>query len=252
VHRIVGHVHDVVATGRPIGQDGSDTGHGLRAAVDDTVEIDQQEQAHTIDRSRGSDAAYDSGTVPTSRDPLAATDRLIVDGSNLLPALARQGGAVPQAALIGRLRAAIPPSIGVELVFDGAPEPGMRGERVASGLIVRHAGRRTADDLILNLIEQTGAAAGSTAVARLLVVTDDRALRARIQRSGARSAGTAWLLGRLDRPKLSSPSVGNRRPPPNPNTPDDAEREPWKPGRGATVKRGNPGRRRPSSGSMRS
>ena len=190
--------------------------------------------------------------MPTSHDPLAATDRLIVDGSNLLPALARQGGAVPQAALIGRLRAAIPPSVGVELVFDGAPEPGMRGERVASGLIVRHAGRRTADELILNLIDQTGAAAGSGAVARLLVVTDDRALRAQIQRSGARTAGTTWLLGRLDRPKLSSPSVGNRRPPPNPTAANDAEREPWKPGRGATVKRGNPNRRRPSSGSMRS
>jgi YacP-like NYN domain len=190
--------------------------------------------------------------VPSSRDPLAATDRLIVDGSNLLPALARQGGTVPQAAVIGRLRAAIPPSIGVELVFDGAPEPGMRGERVASGLIVRHAGRRTADDLILDLVDQTGAAAGSAAVARLLVVTDDRALRSRIQRSGGRTAGVAWLLGRLERPKLSSPSVGNRRPPADPAASEDVEREPWKPGRGATVKRGNPRRGRPSSGSMRS
>jgi YacP-like NYN domain len=193
--------------------------------------------------------------VSTTRDPLAATDRLLVDGSNFLPALARRGAHAPPAALIGRLRAAIPSTIGVELVFDGAPDPGMRGERIASGLIVRHAGRRTADDLLLSLVDQTAAAAGQGGVARLLVVTDDRALRNALHAKGARTAGTAWLLGRLDRPTLASPSVGNRRPPKTPGIGDqdaDDDREPWKPGRGATVKRGNPRRRRPSSGSMRS
>ncbi len=182
-------------------------------------------------------------------DPLTDTDRLLVDGSNLLPALARRGGYVPQAALIGRLRAAIPPRVGVELVFDGAPEAGMRGQRIASGLIVRHAGRRSADELLLSLVDQTGATAGASGVAGLLVVTDDRELRTALHRKGARTAGTSWLLDRLDRPTLAAPSVGNKRPP---ATEPDDEREPWKPGRGATVKRGNPRRRRPSSGSMRS
>jgi len=51
--------------------------------------------------------------MPTSRDPLADTERLIVDGSNLLPALARSSAGVPPAALIGRLRAAIPATIAV-------------------------------------------------------------------------------------------------------------------------------------------
>jgi YacP-like NYN domain len=208
--------------------------------------------AHAPDRSGPYDRA-----VSTPRDPLAATDRLLVDGSNLLPALARRGAQVPRAALIGRLRGAIPSTIGVELVFDGAPDPGLRGERIASGLIVRHAGRRTADDLLLSLVDQTAAAAGQGGVARLLVVTDDRALRTALHAKGARTAGTAWLLGRLERPTLASPSVGNRRPP-KVAGPDqggaelDDDREPWKPGRGATVKRGNPRRRRPSSGSMRS
>jgi hypothetical protein len=191
--------------------------------------------------------------VTQSRDPLAGTDRLLVDGSNLLHALDRRTGPAPQAALIGRLRAAIPPSIGVELVFDGAPAAGLRGERIASGLIVRHAGRQSADEVLLGLVDQARAAVGPAGAAGLLIVSDDRDLRASLHAKGARTAGTAWLLGRLDRPRLAAPSVGNRRPP-TPATPpgrdDERERTPWKPGRGATTKRGNPRRRRPSSGSM--
>jgi hypothetical protein len=191
--------------------------------------------------------------MTTPRDPLTATDRLIVDGSNLLHALMRRTGPAPQAALVGRLRAAIPAAIGVELVFDGAPEAGLRGERIAAGLIVRHAGRRSADEVLIGLVDQARAAAGPGGASGLLVVTDDRELRTALHAKGARTAGTAWLLGRLDRPHLAAPSIGNRRqpPPPTHSEPDDAERAPWKPGRGATVKRGNPRRRRPSSGSMR-
>jgi hypothetical protein len=190
--------------------------------------------------------------VATSRDPLATTDRLIVDGSNLLPALAGGGDRVPPAALIGRLRATIPSSVGIELVFDGAPEPGLRGERIAAGLIVRHAGRRSGDELIIGLVDQARAVAGQAGVTGLLVVTDDRELRNAVGAMGARTAGTQWLLGRLDRARLSAPSVGNRRPPPTPMAPgaEEDDRRPWKPGRGATTKRGNPRRRRPSSGSM--
>jgi YacP-like NYN domain len=189
--------------------------------------------------------------MPTSRDPLTDTERLIVDGSNLLPALARSSGGVPQAALIGRLRAAIPASIAVELVFDGAPDPGLRGQRIAAGVTVRHAGRRTADEAILELIERAGPTFASRHADAILVVTDDRELATGVRARGARTAGTAWLIVRLERPRLASNSVGNRRPPASqPTDPDDRERSPWKPGRGATVKKGNPRRRRPSSGSM--
>jgi hypothetical protein len=190
-------------------------------------------------------------TLP--RDPLTGTDRLLIDGTNLLHALSRKPGAAPQAALIGRLRAIVPAAIGIELVFDGAPDPGMRGERVASGLIVRHAGRRSADEVLLSLVDETRAVAGPAATSALLVVSDDHALRASLRAKGARTAGSAWLLGRLERPKLSSPSVGNRRPPvsrPTEERDPATERQGWKPGRGATVKRGNPRRGRPSSGSM--
>jgi len=190
-------------------------------------------------------------TLP--RDPLTGTDRLLIDGTNLLHVLSRNSGAAPQAALIGRLRAIVPASIGIELVFDGAPEPGMRGERVASGLLVRHAGRRSADEVLLSLVDETRATAGSAATGALLVVSDDHALRSALSAKGARTAGSKWLLGRLDRPKLSAPSVGNRRP--ARGGPDDdrstaGEGPRWKSGRGATTKKGNPRRGRPSSGSM--
>jgi hypothetical protein len=185
-------------------------------------------------------------------DPLSGTDRLLIDGTNLLHAMTRRTGAAPQAALIGRLRAMVPAAIGIELVFDGRPDAGMRGERVAAGLIVRHAGRRTADELLLSLVDEARAAVGPGGTAALLVVSDDHALRASLRAKGARTAGSAWLLGRLERPRLSAPSVGNRRPPSGPPASDDGgpERRGWKPGRGATTKRGNPRRGRPSSGSM--
>jgi hypothetical protein len=190
--------------------------------------------------------------TPPSRDPLSGTDRLLVDGTNLLHALRRQPEALPAAALVGRLRAAIPATIGIELVFDGAPDRGMRGERVAAGVIVRHAGRRPADDLLIDLVAEARSAAGPAAASGLLVVTDDRALRVAVRERGARTAGASWLIGRIARPSLASPSVGNRRPPARP-TPvrDEADDRPaWKPGRGATAKRGNPRRGKPPSGRM--
>jgi hypothetical protein len=190
-------------------------------------------------------------TLP--RDPLTGTDRLLIDGTNLLHAMSRKPGAAPQAALIGRLRAIVPAYIGIELVFDGAPDSGMRGERIAAGLIVRHAGRRSADELLLSLVDETRATAGSAAAGALLVVSDDHALRASLRAKGARTAGSAWLLGRLERPKLSAPSVGNRRPArggPDDDAGSTLDGPRWKPGRGATTKKGNPRRGRPSSGSM--
>ena len=191
-------------------------------------------------------------TLP--RDPLTGTDRLLVDGTNLLHQLSKRPGAAPQAALIGKLRAFVPPSIGIELIFDGMPDRGMRGQRVASGLIVRHAGARSADELLVSLVEETRATAGPESAAGLLVITDDRALKTALRDRGARTARTSWLIARLERPALSAPSIGNRKPPAAPHgsgtDAEDPARAAWKPGRGATKKRGNPRRGRPSSGRM--
>jgi hypothetical protein len=199
-----------------------------------------------------SDRSDPTSRADRSRDPFAATDRLLIDGTNLLHRLQRRPGAAPPAALLGRLRAAVPAEIAVELVFDGAPDRGLRGERIASGVTVRHSGGRTADDLLRALVDEVRARpGGAAATSRILVVTDDHALRASLHERGARTAGTSWFLGRLERPRLAAPSVGNRRPPKpaGPPTAGDDERPGWSPGRGATTKRGNP-RRRPSSGRM--
>ena len=174
------------------------------------------------------------------RDPLANTTRLIVDGTNLLHALASGRERLPPAALIGTLRAIIPAGVAIELVFDGPPEPGLRGERIAAGLLVRYAGGRSADSLILALVDDVRATDGSQATAGILVVTNDRDLRTRLRMRGARTAGADWLIGRLERGRLAAPSSGNRKP--RAEGSDDPDRAGWAPGRGATAKRG-PARR---------
>jgi hypothetical protein len=172
-------------------------------------------------------------------DPLAGVARVLIDGSNLTHAVARGRDAVPAVALVGRLRAVVPGSVSIEIVFDGPPVPGLRGGRIASGVTVRHSGGRAADDVLLSLAQ-----------AEIdLVVTDDRALRAELARLGTPTAGTSWLIRRLQRTTQAAPTTANRRPP-RPEIPvhsgaaEEDETRRWKPGRGATAKRGNPRRGR--------
>jgi len=192
-----------------------------------------------------------SGVATHDRDPLVGTGRLIVDGTNLLYALTRRAGPAPPAALVGRLRGAIPAPIAIELVFDGPAEPGLRGERIASGVHLRYGGGRSADAVILGLVDRAGRESGPAEASAILVVTDDRDLRHGVTRLGGRTAGAGWLLRRLDGPRLASPSAGRPRPPATAATaaPEDTveDRSGWRPGRGATTKRGNP-RRAPRTG----
>ena len=193
------------------------------------------------------------------------TARLIVDGSNLLHALGRGRHApAPPVTLIGRLRAAIPPTVRIELVFDGPPDPGLRGTRIASGLTVRHSGRLSADSVIDRLVADAIGSGGTpdgahAAGSAILVVSDDIELAQGIRRRGGRTAGTIWLIRRLDRERLSAPSAGNPRPPAGGSRPsgstsptgiedDEPDGRRWRPGRGATRKTGNPRRRRPRPG----
>ena len=198
------------------------------------------------------------------RDPLAATRRLLIDGTNLLHAISKAAGgagAAPPAALIGRLRGAVPASVTIELVFDGPPERGLRNERIAAGVVVRYSGGRTADSVILTMIEDVRLLDGADGTATLLVVTDDRDLRHGSRLRGARTAGSAWLLARLGSGRLASPSIGNPRAarPPRPvagsgqadSDGDGPERRGWTPGRGATTKKGNPRKAPKGSGTGR-
>ncbi len=193
-------------------------------------------------------------------DPLAGTARLLVDGTNLLHALARsrasglaagspQGGPLPAAALVGRLRALVPPTTAVTIVLDGTPAPGAIGRRVTSGVEVRYAGSRSAD-ILLHDLARTLPDPDTT-----LVVTDDIELGRALRALGARTAHGAWLAGRLDRQRLDAPAAGRPRSPGSPGASAGAGRSPapggrsdeqvgpgWKPGRGATKKTGNPRR----------
>ena len=137
------------------------------------------------------------------RNPLAATRRLLVDGTNLLYALSKTSTAAPPAALIGRLRGAIPAATTIELVFDGPPERGLRNERIAAGVdrpLQRRRGPPTT--VILLMIDDVRSLDGADGTATLLVVTDDRELRHGARLRGARTAGSAWLLGRLGAGRL--------------------------------------------------
>jgi hypothetical protein len=186
---------------------------------------------------------------PAPRSPLDDTDRLVVDGTNMLHRLG--GPDAPLSTLMGRLRAAVPAPIAIELVFDGVGH-GVIG-RVAQATHVRYSGRRTADETILDLVGDGTARSGPGPLtsARTLVVTDDRALRTALSARGARTAGVAWLLDRMAVAAVAPAqgrrrsSIGAGRPPSGagaagaPGLKDDGPDRPgWRPGRGATSKTG--------------
>ena len=200
---------------------------------------------------------------PASTSPLEGTDRVIIDGSNLLhrmgadarvaPAAPGAAPVMPPSALIGRIRGVVPATITVELVLDGLGH-GIFG-RLAQKMMVKWSGRRTADEVILDLVSEAAMhGPGTLAVSKVLVVTDDRELRALVTVKGARTASSSWLLGRLQVPAVAAPATGRRRPTlgsgrppggpggqggPGGKDQDDASRGPgWKPGRGATAKTG--------------
>jgi len=154
--------------------------------------------------SRATAAAGPSG------DPLAGVERVFVDGSNLVHALARGRGAAtaPPSAIIARIRASFPPSVVVDLVFDGPPVGGVKG-RLATGLRVGYSGRLTADQVIDDGVAAQLAADGPAGTWPILVVTDDRGLRDAVAAKGARTAGTAWLAGRIGRLAIDAPGRGS-------------------------------------------
>ncbi len=187
--------------------------------------------------------------MPDDRRVLAGVSHMVVDGTNVLHALSRTREPAPSTALIGRLRAIVPPGVGILVVLDGSPEHGLVARQVASGVEVRYSGRASADDLIAAMLERSDATG-------VLVVSDDIKLSEKVRRAGGRTVRTGWLVDRLGRQRLSAPAPGRPSSPPvdasgvSKQAQDESvDEEPrWKPGRGATRKRGNPkrGRTRPA------
>ena len=169
------------------------------------------------------------------RSPLDGVRLLLIDGNNLLHRISGAAGEGEVRLLLARLRGVLPAGMETIFLLDGHPAPGApQRQKITPSLELRHAGRQTADDAIVGLVSGRPAAAR----AATLTVTDDRSLTERVRTTGGRTQRLAWLEGLLDRPARRA-----LLPPDAPSDGED-EREPWKPGRGATRKRGNP-RRRP-------
>jgi hypothetical protein len=201
---------------------------------------------------------------------------LLVDGNNLLHAVAGNAGPASLRGLLPRLTAAVPTDVDTLVILDGPPDPGGPARvRIRRGLTIRHAGRIGADAVIVAVVEErTFADRAGT-----LVVTNDVALGDEVRRIGGRVRPVRWLRERLDEPPVVRPpgaSIAGPRPgrgqtgtardrvptgrpgtgggrtqgeagasPGVEGTDDgeqDATRPSWAPGRGATRKRGNPRR----------
>ncbi|MBI2777298.1 MAG: NYN domain-containing protein [Chloroflexi bacterium] len=208
----------------------------------------------------GAFAAFDErpGGFPSqgAGDPFAGVERVMIDGSNLLHALARGSGPrggpaapAPASAVIGRLRAAFPKQVSLELVFDGPRAGGITG-RLAEGLRVSYSGRATADSLIVEGVEAQLAQDGPGGTWGILVVTDDRQLRGLVTERGARTAGSSWLAGRIARMQAPEPVAVRRGSPGSGSAPgsDAAARPPGQ--RSRPRPRGGPALPGPKPGTL--
>ena len=190
----------------------------------------------------------------SEKAPFAEVGLIVVDGNNLLHRTA--GGPGPTAArlLLARLRAALPAGVRAIVVLDGPPDPGgpLR-EVIGPSLEVRHSGRQSADDVIVAIVDQQSYADR----ARTIVVTDDRALTERVRHLGGRARRLDWLQAILEPPRRGprlppGSGIAPSRPPrpplaagasaPGSEADEEPDRPSWRPGRGATRKRGNPRR----------
>ena len=137
------------------------------------------------------------------------------------------------------LRSIIPALITVVVVFDTDPPVGTSTIREVGGVTMVHARAHGGDDAIVGRVRADPDAT--------LVVSDDIELRERVTALGASAVRNDWLRQRLDPGRPLSPSIGRgaRAVASGPSRSDDpgaVEPGPWKPGRGATTKRG-PGKR---------
>ena len=176
-------------------------------------------------------------------------DTLLIDGDNLLHDVrgSRDEGGV--AWLLPRLVGWRPRHLRIVVALDGHAAPGEASrKRAAPGIEFHHSGSRSADDMIIDLLEAMPyAERGRTAT-----VTRDRGLQARANRSGGATRSTDWLMrmlvagGRSGTRTARPVSIGQGKPPRQrhvePPDADETERSSWAPGRGATKKKGNPKR----------
>lgn len=180
-------------------------------------------------------------------------DLLLIDGDNLLHDVrgSRDEGGV--AWLLPRLSRWRPQHLRIVVGLDGHPAPGeATRKRATRGIEFHHSGRRSADDMLIDLLTRQPYADRS----RTAVVTRDRGLQARASRAGGLTRSIDWLMRQVagspearGRPASgdSKPvGIGQGKPPrmshDDPAAADEDARRAWEPGRGATRKKGNPRR----------
>jgi hypothetical protein len=176
-------------------------------------------------------------------------DLLLIDGDNLLHVVrgSRDEGGV--AWLLPRLSGWRPPQLRIVIALDGHPAPGEASRRKATrGIEFHHSGRRSADDVLVDLLRAQPYAGRS----RTVVVTRDRGLQARATRAGGQTRSVDWLMrqvtGRSKSHGRGTKPVGVGQGQPtaqrhyDPYAPEEDEGSSWRPGRRATQKKGNPKR----------
>jgi hypothetical protein len=176
---------------------------------------------------------------------------LLVDGDNLLHEARGRRDDGGMGWLLPELARWRPVGMRVVVAFDGHPAPGepSRG-RAARGLEHHYAGSRPADDVLIDLLS----AQPFVRRGRSAVVSEDLALKQRARRAGGMALGVDWLLVQLSRGRASGGGaasaagrIGRSRMKGADTTQDGpadegGDRATWRPGRGATRKRGNPRR----------
>jgi len=186
----------------------------------------------------------------TGHSGVEQLDLLLIDGDNLLHDVrgSRDEGGV--AWLLPRLSGWRPDHLRIIVGLDGHPAPGEASrKRATRGIEFHHSRSRSADDMLIDLLKAQPFAGRS----RTAVVTRDRGLQARANRAGGTTRSVDWLMGlvvgkTIGRGAKGGPPVGigQGKPPPKRHfeapDPDEPEREAWRPGRGATRKKGNPKR----------
>jgi hypothetical protein len=166
-------------------------------------------------------ASSPAGQQQSSLAP-GSISRVLIDGRNVQHALARdRGSSLPTAALVARLRAAFSPPTEVELILDGHAGRSPQG-RMAPGLTVVFTKGATADQVIGVRVSEAFRALGPADSWSVVVVTDDREVRANARHNGVRVEGTAWLGDKLRVGAASG--VGLPRPPRAPRPRADAPR----------------------------
>ena len=251
VHRVVGDVDDVVAAGGPVGQDCRHAGHGVRAAIDDAVEVDEEQQTHAADRSRASSRAYD-GLDARPRPRPARRHRSDAHRWDEPPPHDDKNGRCSTSGGAGRPAAGRDPGTHrdrARLRRTGRARAARRTDRVRDHRPIQRPAHRRCADPFDGRWRPEGrrrrrhrGAPGHHRRPR----SSPRCAASRRAHGGlemaARQARIGSRAGRIDRQSAATPT---RRAVERTAMRDD--RAGWKPGRGATTKRGNP-RKAPRTG----